>query len=317
MVFVSIVIPVYNVREYVGECVESVLRWSGDDIEVVLVDDGSTDGSGDVCDEYAARDARVRVVHQANQGVAAARNAGLGMARGKWVWFVDSDDYIDAVAAREMAERVRGRDCDFVQFGHSRVEERTGVVTQQRVDDCVGRDKNSFLVANMNYNHWRVWYRRDVIEKHELRFSLGLRMAEDLEFMYTYLLYVVAPMQYGSLLYFYRRRSGSAVNSVDSYKNGMNDAFTVLDHWIRRFCAENIKAEPWLDLRTCIFVKRLLYSARHIEGLDRKDLQGRLRRVLDSFKELGFAFPHRWLMRLAYRKVGVYMWANKIYQALR
>jgi hypothetical protein len=97
---VSIVIPVYNVENYLTRCINSILTQSHSCIEIVLVDDGSTDASGEMCDEYASRDSRVVVVHQTNQGLSAARNTGINQASGNWVMFVDSDDYIEPVCVK-------------------------------------------------------------------------------------------------------------------------------------------------------------------------------------------------------------------------
>ena len=91
---VSIIVPVYQVKDYIDECVESLLRQNYTNLEILLVDDGSTDGSGAICDEYARRDNRIRVIHQENQGLSAARNAGLDQAVGEYVAFVDSDDAV-------------------------------------------------------------------------------------------------------------------------------------------------------------------------------------------------------------------------------
>lgn len=91
---VSIIVPVYNVKSYVGECVESLCRQTYTNLEILLVDDGSTDGSGEVCDECAGRDERIRVIHQANRGLSGARNMGLDDARGEYIAFVDSDDLV-------------------------------------------------------------------------------------------------------------------------------------------------------------------------------------------------------------------------------
>lgn len=92
---ISVVIPVYNVEKYLQECVNSVLRQTYTDFEVILVDDGSTDSGGRICDDYAQKDPRVRVIHQANGGLSVARNTGLRAAQGKYVYFLDSDDYIE------------------------------------------------------------------------------------------------------------------------------------------------------------------------------------------------------------------------------
>ncbi|MBD5513728.1 MAG: glycosyltransferase [Lachnospiraceae bacterium] len=91
---ISIIVPVYQVKDYVGECVESLLRQTYTNLEILLVDDGSTDGSGAICDEYASKDNRIRVIHQDNQGLSAARNTGLDWAAGEYVAFVDSDDAV-------------------------------------------------------------------------------------------------------------------------------------------------------------------------------------------------------------------------------
>ena len=91
---VSVIVPVYNVKPYLEKCVDSILVLKERDLEVILVDDGSMDGSGAVCDRYAEKDARVSVIHQANGGLSAARNSGLLAASGEYVCFVDSDDYL-------------------------------------------------------------------------------------------------------------------------------------------------------------------------------------------------------------------------------
>lgn len=92
----TIIVPVYNVEPYLSDCIESILSQSFDNFELLLIDDGSTDSSGEICDRYAKSDKRIRVFHTENQGVSSARNRGLDEARGKYISFVDSDDYIQA-----------------------------------------------------------------------------------------------------------------------------------------------------------------------------------------------------------------------------
>ena len=92
---ISLVIPVYNVEKYLDKCMESVLAQTYDNYEVILVDDGSTDNSGKMCDEYAERDSRVTVYHQKNSGVSVARNVGIENAKGEFISFIDSDDWVD------------------------------------------------------------------------------------------------------------------------------------------------------------------------------------------------------------------------------
>lgn len=113
----SLVVPVYNVADYLPKCMESLLCQDFADFEIILVDDGSTDGvSPGLCDEYAARDPRVSVIHQENGGLGAARNAGLERARGEYLFFIDSDDYIAPGALSRLAEVTERTGSDIVLF---------------------------------------------------------------------------------------------------------------------------------------------------------------------------------------------------------
>ena len=94
MPLLSVIIPVYNVQDYIGECFESIIMQNTDCMEVICIDDGSTDDSGKICDEYAKKNANIIVVHQENKGVAAARNLGLKLASGEYIAWIDPDDYI-------------------------------------------------------------------------------------------------------------------------------------------------------------------------------------------------------------------------------
>ena len=122
---VSIVIPVYNAEQYLSRAVESVLAQTVSDWELILVDDGSTDGSGAVCDEYAARDERISCLHTENGGSSAARNAGMAQARGEWLLFVDSDDWMEADALEKLLAHSQGADVVVGHFPGQRAPWRT------------------------------------------------------------------------------------------------------------------------------------------------------------------------------------------------
>ena len=116
----SVVIPVYNAQSTLGRCVDSWLAQTRTDLEVILVDDGSTDQSGRLCEEYAQRDKRIRVIHQANAGVSAARNAGIETAEGEFLLFTDSDDYVDADCLEKMS-RFQQEDGADLEIGREHV----------------------------------------------------------------------------------------------------------------------------------------------------------------------------------------------------
>lgn len=119
----SIIIPVYNVEPYLHRCLDSVVNQTHRDLEIILVDDGSPDNCGAICDEYAQRDPRIVVIHKENGGVSSARNAGLERATGEWIGWVDPDDWIETDMYEYMLENARRYDADIVVCGHYKVYE--------------------------------------------------------------------------------------------------------------------------------------------------------------------------------------------------
>lgn len=115
--FVSVVVPVYNVEPFLPECVESILAQTWQNYEVILVDDGSTDSSGKMCDDYARKNTRVRVIHKKNGGLSSARNAGIDIALGNYIAFVDSDDAVHPDYLKVLVEIAEGLDAD-CRFSH-------------------------------------------------------------------------------------------------------------------------------------------------------------------------------------------------------
>ena len=111
---ISIIVPVYQAEKYISKCIESIVNQTYKNLEIILIDDGSTDRSGEICDEYGKKDNRIVVVHNKNKGVSVARNCGLDIATGDYITFVDSDDYIDLQMYSEMMKVVEKYSCDVV-----------------------------------------------------------------------------------------------------------------------------------------------------------------------------------------------------------
>ena len=118
---ISVIVPIYNVEEYLPTCIESILNQTYKDLEILLIDDGSTDNSGKICDEYAKQDKRCIVIHQQNKGVSATRNTGLNYATGKYISFVDGDDYIHPQMIEILYNEIRKGDFDFSMILHKAV----------------------------------------------------------------------------------------------------------------------------------------------------------------------------------------------------
>lgn len=142
---ISVIVPVYNVERYLRRCVDSILHQTYQDLEVLLVDDGSTDASGAICDEYAAQEERVAAVHQKNGGLSAARNAGLERAQGTYLCFVDSDDFLDSRMLETLCRDLQEQDADVAVVGFRTFEREEGA--------CPGRAHRTGAVHDRPGGH--------------------------------------------------------------------------------------------------------------------------------------------------------------------
>lgn len=332
--FLSIIIPVYKVEPYLRECLDSITASELDCWEAILIDDGSPDGCPQICDEYAAKDKRFQVIHQQNAGVAAARNVGLDMAQGEWVWFVDSDDVVDMRPVVDMVTWLQEHhDVDLVVFDLNtfkdnesdnkevRVKVNVSVSVERDVDVPV--EKNIFLLENVIFHHQRLWYRRDIIEKYLIRYTMGVRLAEDLEFMYKCMTLCQHPVKIDTTLYYYRVREGSATQNSTYRAKAVEDLQIVigsLARWIQKY---DIKPEPWLDLRIMKLMQNLLFSASAVNVNDNakhkvnKTFQKQTRELIAGYRNLGFPFVKKLKYRLAEINVRVYFLVNRIYLGLK
>ncbi|MDO5549990.1 MAG: glycosyltransferase family 2 protein, partial [Lachnospiraceae bacterium] len=181
---VSIIVPVYNAEKGIGRCIESVLKQEYVDFELILVDDGSKDFSGRICDEYAGKDGRIRVIHQENAGVSAARNLAICQARGKYLQFLDSDDWLTPDATGLLVRAAEENNCDLVISDFYRVVgERVSHKGDIEEDGVFGRGE---FAAHMMENPadfyygvlWNKLYRRQLVERYHLRMDAAISWCE-------------------------------------------------------------------------------------------------------------------------------------------
>lgn len=189
---VTLVIPIYNMERYLPRCVDSILAQTSDDYEVVLVDDGSTDSSGALCDGYAARDPeRFRVVHKPNGGLSSSRNAGIDAARGEFVTFPDPDDWLEPDYVESFLTLQRQHRADLVCLGHY-VDRDQGAVPsggkrEPMLLEAPECQRSVLMGPRIQGFSWNKLYRLDLIRTHGLRFPDGMGTTEDLYFTYCYL----------------------------------------------------------------------------------------------------------------------------------
>ena len=179
---ISVIIPVYNAEATLRRCVDSVLAQTFTDFECLLINDGSKDKSGEICDEYAAGDSRIRVFHKENGGVSSARNVGLDNATGEWIAFVDSDDWVDVAFLDSLLKFGSGslKICNFRGSGHKDYSEECFSVNTSLAF-------NRLLNDNLVWTPWGKLFASDIINGHNLRFDSKLRLGEDTLFCWEYL----------------------------------------------------------------------------------------------------------------------------------
>lgn len=172
---ISVVIPVYNVEKYLKECLESVLNQTYKNLEIILVDDGSKDSSGEICDEYAKRDSRIKVIHKKNGGLSDARNAGIDAARGEYITFVDSDDYIEEDMYEFLAKNMEKADADIsicqVYYVYKEAKETTHTPNIYLEMDSIEAIKHVNMVGYYTVAAYDKLYKRDIFK--EIRYPVG------------------------------------------------------------------------------------------------------------------------------------------------
>ena len=215
---ISIIIPVYNVSEYLDQCLESVCGQTYTNLEIILVDDGSTDGSAALCDEWAAKDSRIIVIHQENAGVAAARNAGLAGCTGELLTFVDSDDWLDVSLLEKLHDHLVSGRADVAMCGF--VKHRNGQATERGVLPASPADFKGALYQIMRKNGYyasvwgKLYLRRRVFSKDSyLRFEPDLSYGEDIVWLIELLRNCGCIVFLPQDLYHYRIRTGSITNA--------------------------------------------------------------------------------------------------------
>lgn len=220
---VSIIVPVYNTEKYLAQCIESILNQTYSKFELLLINDGSTDGSGDLCDTYAKQDRRISVIHQKNAGVSMARNTGLDHACGEYIMFVDSDDYIDPELVEEAHRTIRKSDADIYICGLIVENFQAGKIVSK--ETYAAKEKSVYslneLLENMNvsypaqyiYGPCHKLYRRKAIENEAVRFDLRLSVWEDFLFNQKVLAKVRSVQISDKVYYHYRKERGDSLSS--------------------------------------------------------------------------------------------------------
>lgn len=291
---ISVIIPVYNVAEYLPQCMESLLTQDYEKLEVILIDDGSKDNSGAICDAYAEKDSRVKVIHQLNSGAAAAKNAGLRAATGEYLTFLDSDDYLEPNAYGYMMEILRSENADAVQCAFRDVwKSRTQDCILYSGRETVGSDEylrrltEDFSCALL----WNKLYRRELYDG--VFFEEGHKI-DDEYFTYQGFLKDRKIVFDDRVIYNYRKRASSVMSSPAAAHQRLLDKLDSMEK--RRKLV--LKHRPQLRKVYDQYYLDGLWCLAGIEGNTEetiRQIRGCLRRYLLT---PGNSFPPRYLWRL-------------------
>lgn len=249
---VSVIIPVYNVEPYLEECLNSVIRQTFPDMEILCIDDASTDHSGKLLRAYAKKDNRIRVLcNETNGGLARARNRGLGEASGEYVLFVDSDDYIEETLLEKVLEKAPG--CDVVCFDYRRMDRMLGWRDSHTYSLADGGYSGMGYLAeavengSLIYSACTKLYRRDFLERNQIRFPDG-RLYEDVLFCFRCLTRAERVRSFQEKLYIYRVRQNSVMTKALTEKN-VGDYFWSVCELTKDYLASSCEkeAEPAIE----------------------------------------------------------------------
>jgi glycosyltransferase involved in cell wall biosynthesis len=217
---ISVIVPVYNVEDYLPKCLDSILKQSFVDFELILVDDGSTDTSGKICDQYAQIDNRIKVIHQKNGGLSNARNAAIDIAIGKHYFFIDSDDWVDQQMLFEMYEQAILNDADIVIAGHFIVNLNSTIegnikVKKQRILNRIEATSLILCDDEIHSFAWDKLYKRELFE--QIRYPNG-RIFEDTATTYKLFNKANVLVQMNKAYYYYLRRESGICLSPEFSK---------------------------------------------------------------------------------------------------
>lgn len=218
---VSIIIPVYNVKKYLVKCVESVIKQTYSDLQIILVDDGSTDGCSFICDELSYQDSRIEVIHKVNGGLSSARNAGLRAVKGQYIYFLDADDYIEPQLVEICVNTIVSQECDAVVFNFVFEDEFGNVIFKSHFRRntyqlATKKEKMQFIAYvqierdNGGWNAWNRFYKADILLNNQIYFPDNNEIfAEDLAHAMRVCLYLNNLCVIPDSLYHYISRSDS------------------------------------------------------------------------------------------------------------
>ncbi len=284
MVF-SVILPIYNVEKYLRECVDSILSQTFTDFELILVDDGSTDNSGGICDEYQLADSRVKVIHKKNGGLSDARNFGTDKASGEYILYIDSDDY---VISNDFFQKIYENlnDCDLLFYKHQKFFDGQSELQPCQYSYANVLDEDDYVtkIAKLIEGDafygmaWIKAFKRSIVVDNQIAFEVGL-LGEDMEWNYHLITNANSLALLDQPFIAYRQRENSITSSI-KLKN-LTDFIYILEKWSKKV-SETIKDEKFKNTLFASMAKyysNLLITYNRVASKEKKQYIKRIKNL--------------------------------------
>lgn len=308
---ISIIMPVYKVEDYVGKAIESILAQTFTEFEFLIVDDGTPDRSGEICDAYAAKDSRIHVIHKENGGAPSARNTAIDIAKGKYVYFLDSDDWAEPQMLADMYELAEKNDAQLVvcgfyidtYYGQKHLTEKVFVDDRVYLESESFREESyRYFDRNMLYTPWNKLYRMDMIQTHQLRFPDTLW--DDFPFNLSYLFHVERVVFSTNAYYHFIR--ARAESETSAYRADMYEKREEEQGWMeelyRKWGIDNAQTKEMVARR---YIERMIGCIANVTSskctLSGKERRAQIYRMIHNprvDKALALARPRSGYMKL-------------------
>lgn len=269
---ISIIVPVYNGEQYISRCVDSILNQTFTDFELILVDDGSTDNSPIICDDYANHDFRVRIIHKANGGVSSARNTGLSSINGgEYVAFIDVDDYVVPEYLYRLINEAEDADMVVCGYKYFYQEEEDKTVLRAEYPDKIYDAHNMASLLSKNIEDlsfrtpWAKLFKTSIIKEYSLSFDKGMKLGEDTKFVFEYMLHASKIKTISLVGYLYREDHGGNIRRylmpMKTNINCMTNIMTPYELLKEKYSFECKSFE--IEIRRIFTLYSLLYYQKH------------------------------------------------------
>lgn len=291
---VSIIVPIYNVEKYLNECMDSILAQTYENLDIILVDDESPDSCPQMCDEYAKRDSRIRVIHKKNGGLGFARNSGLDISKGKYVMFVDSDDYLAETAVETLVRFASEYDAQFVKGAFRKIDDTRMVLFEKTQEFRVFNEteieyelrprmlgSSPSKSDSIEMSVWATLYNMDIINSNNLRFdSERSFVCEDLPFNLSYLAHCTSALMITEMVYYYRFNPNSL--SEKYVPNKFNRIIDMMHQIQTRFPELTKREQVRLARLFFVFLRKYLKFELSRSNVSKWDIIDGMRKICEN-----------------------------------